>query len=154
MATRQVNCHGIIDSSAIGRRQYVILAFSSLLVLFDGVDTQVITFIVLVLVLVLAKQWYLPKADFGPLFFCCIFWSTNRQLRSLLRHSVHRHQKTTIVAIGPFGSFTLLAAFASNLPELNALRVLTGIGLGAVTPCVVSLVSESSLKERVPRLSC
>ena len=52
MNTRQVSFHDLIDNTRIGKRQLLILAFCSLLMLIDGFDTQVISFIVPVL----AKQ--------------------------------------------------------------------------------------------------
>jgi benzoate transport len=140
--TQQVNFHEIIDTSRIGRRQYVILAFCSLLMLFDGFDTQVIAFIVPVL----ATHWHLPKSAFGPIFSAVFFGLLIGNFGVPFVTPRIGTKKTTIIATGAFGLFTLLAVFASNVPELIVLRVLTGIGLGAATPCAVSLVSEFSPK--------
>jgi MFS transporter, AAHS family, 4-hydroxybenzoate transporter len=139
---RQVNFHDVIDSHSIGRRQYVILAFCSLLMLFDGFDTQVISFIVPVL----AKEWHLPKAAFGPIFSAVFFGLLIGNFGVPFLTQRIGTKKTIIIATGAFGLFTLLAAFASSVPQLITLRVLTGIGLGAATPCAVSLVSEFSPK--------
>jgi hypothetical protein len=53
MQARQVNVYDLIDSHRIGRREYLIVGFCALLMLFDGFDTQGISFIVPVL----AKDW-------------------------------------------------------------------------------------------------
>jgi MFS transporter, AAHS family, 4-hydroxybenzoate transporter len=140
--TRQVNFHDLIDSSGIGKRQLLILAFCSLLMLIDGFDTQVISFIVPVL----AKEWQLPKAVLGSIFSAAFFGLLIGNFGVPFVSRRIGTKKMAIIATGAFGLFTLLAAFVSSVPQLIALRVLTGIGLGAATPCAVSLVSEFSPK--------
>ena len=49
------------------------------------------------------------------------------------------------MAMGLFGLFTVLNVFATSVPQLPS-RFLTPIGLGAVTPHAVGLVSEFSGK--------
>ena len=49
------------------------------------------------------------------------------------------------VAMGLFGLFTVLNVFATSVPQLPS-RFPTPIGLGAVTPRAVGLVSEFSAK--------
>jgi AAHS family 4-hydroxybenzoate transporter-like MFS transporter len=127
--TRQVNFHEIIDSSAIGGRQYVILAFCSLLMLFDGFNTHVISFIAPVM----AKQWHWLKDAFGPIFSAVFFGLLIGHFGVAFITQRVGTKKTTIIAAGAFRLFTLLAASASNLAEQIVLRVLAGIGLGAAT---------------------
>lgn len=140
--TRQINFHDLIDGSRIGKRQFLILAFCSLLMLIDGFDTQVISFIVPVL----AREWHLPKAVLGSIFSSAFFGLLIGNFGVPFVSRRIGIKKMAVIATGAFGLFTLLAAFVSNVPELIALRVLTGIGLGAATPCAVSLVSEFSPK--------
>lgn len=108
----------------------------------DGFDTQVISFIVPVL----AKQWQLPKAVLGSIFSAAFFGLLIGNFGVPFVSRQIGTKKTAIIATGAFGLFTLLAAFVSSVPQLIALRVLTGVGLGAATPCAVSLVSEFSPK--------
>ncbi len=142
MNTRQVSFHDLIDNTRIGKRQLLILAFCSLLMLIDGFDTQVISFIVPVL----AKQWNLPKAVLGSIFSAAFFGLLIGNFGVPFVSRRIGTKTTAIIATGAFGLFTLLAAFVTSVPQLIALRVLTGIGLGAATPCAVSLVSEFSPK--------
>jgi AAHS family 4-hydroxybenzoate transporter-like MFS transporter len=64
MELRTINIYDVIDSRRVGRAQYFIVAFCALIMLFDGFDIQVISFIVPVL----AKEWHLPKSVIGSIF--------------------------------------------------------------------------------------
>jgi len=59
-----------------------------------------------------------------------------------------RHGRKTAILIGLaiFGAVSLLTMGASSLPQLAALRLITGMGLGGVIPNVVALVAELSPK--------
>jgi AAHS family 4-hydroxybenzoate transporter-like MFS transporter len=142
METRQVNFYELIESCKIGRRQYFIVGFCALLMLFDGFDTQVISFIVPVL----AKDWHLPKSVLGSIFSAAFFGLLIGNFSIPFLAQRFGTKKMAFVATGAFGLFTLLTVFATSVPQLIALRVLTGIGLGAATPCAVGLVSEFSPK--------
>ncbi|WP_201319648.1 MFS transporter, partial [Burkholderia sp. E168m30] len=142
MEIRKINVYDIIDSRRIGRRQYFIVAFCALLMLFDGFDTQVISFIVPVL----AKEWQLPKAVFGAIFSAVFFGLLIGNFGIPFATRRFSTKKIAFVATAAFGLFTVLTVFATSVPQLIALRFLTGIGLGAATPCAVGLVSEFSPK--------
>ncbi|WP_175695966.1 MFS transporter [Burkholderia ambifaria] len=142
MEIRKINVYDLIDSRRIGRRQYFIVAFCALLMLFDGFDTQVISFIVPVL----AKEWQLPKTVFGAIFSAVFFGLLIGNFSIPFATRRFGTKKIAFVATTAFGLFTVLTVFATSVPQLIALRFLTGIGLGAATPCAVGLVSEFSPK--------
>jgi benzoate transport len=142
MEIPQVNIYDLIDSRRIGRRQYFIVAFCALLMLFDGFDTQVISFIVPVL----AMEWQLPKAVFGAIFSAVFFGLLIGNFGIPFATQRFGTKKIAFVATAAFGLFTVLTVFATTVPQLICLRFLTGIGLGAATPCAVGLVSEFSPK--------
>jgi MFS transporter, AAHS family, 3-hydroxyphenylpropionic acid transporter len=57
-------------------------------------------------------------------------------------------KKVLVAAVGVFGFFSLLTAFAWNMQSLMWMRLLTGLGLGGALPMLIALVSESSGTER------
>jgi benzoate transport len=142
METRQVNIYDLIDSRRVGRAQYFIVAFCALIMLFDGFDIQVISFIVPVL----AKEWHLPKAALGSIFSAVFFGLLIGNFGISFLTQRFGTKKMAFISTAFFGLFTLLTVFATSVPELIALRVLAGIGLGSATPCAVGLISEFSPK--------
>jgi AAHS family 4-hydroxybenzoate transporter-like MFS transporter len=56
------------------------------------------------------------------------------------------HRRVIIVSTFFFGLCTLLTIMATNVPELLALRFLTGLGLGAAAPSAIALTGEYSPK--------
>jgi AAHS family 4-hydroxybenzoate transporter-like MFS transporter len=140
MEMRKVNVYDLIDSRRVGRAQYLIIAFCALIMLFDGFDIQVISFIVPVL----AKEWHLPKSVIGSIFSAVFFGLLigNFGIPFLIQRLGTK--KMAFIATASFGIFTVLTVAATNVPELIGLRVLAGIGLGSATPCAVGLISEFS----------
>jgi MFS family permease len=113
---RKINVYDIIDSRRIGRRQYFIVAFCALLMLFDGFDTQVISFIVPVL----AKEWQLPKAVFGAIFSAVFFGLLIGNFGIPFATRRFGTKKIAFVATAAFGLFTVLTVFATSVPQLVA----------------------------------
>ena len=142
METRTLNIHDIIDRHRIGRTQYVALGLCALLMLFDGFNTQTISYIVPVL----AKDWHLPKSILGTIFSAAFVGLLIGNFGVSPLANRFGPKKMTVLSTAAFGLFTLLTVFVTNVPQLIALRVLTGIGLGAAAPCAIGLTSEFSPK--------
>ena len=142
MESRKVYIHDVIDHSRVGRAQYVALALCALLMLFDGFTTQAFSYIVPVL----ANDWHLPKSILGTIFSSVLIGLMigNFGVSPLAKR--FGTKKMTAWSTAAFGLFTLLTVFVTNVPQLIALRLLTGIGLGAAVPCAVGLTSEFSPK--------
>ena len=142
MEPRKVNIHDVIDRDRIGRAQYVALGLCALLMLFDGFNTQTISYIVPVL----AKEWHLPKSILGTIFSAAFvgLLMGNFGISSLANR--FGPKKMTVLSTAIFGLFTVLTVFVTNAPQLIVLRLLTGIGLGAAAPCAIGLTSEFSPK--------
>jgi len=142
MESRKVYIHDVIDQSRIGRAQYIALALCALLMLFDGFTTQAFSYIVPVL----ANDWHLPKSVLGSIFSSVLIGLMigNFGISPLAKR--FGTKKMTVWSTAAFGLFTLLTVFVTNVPELIALRLLTGIGLGVAVPCAVGLTSEFSPK--------
>jgi benzoate transport len=142
MEPRKVNIHDVIDRYRIGRTQYVALGLCALLMLFDGFNTQTISYIVPVL----AKEWHLPKAILGTIFSSAFVGLLIGNFGISPLANRFGPKKMTVLSTAVFGIFTVLTVFVTSAPQLIVLRLLTGIGLGAAAPCAIGLTSEFSPK--------
>ncbi|HEX6511549.1 MAG TPA: MFS transporter, partial [Chloroflexota bacterium] len=55
---------------------------------------------------------------------------------------MYGRRRTFLLALGVFGLFSMVAAFAWNFESLLAIRIIEGFGLGAEIPLAVSLFNE------------
>jgi len=94
---------------------------------------------------VLAKEWHLSKPDTGSIFSTYLFGLLIDNFGIPFLTQRFETKRMAFVATGLFGLFTVLNVFATSVQQLPS-RFLIGIGLGAVTPRAVSLVSEFSAK--------
>src|ERR1700744_4370376 len=142
MAVADVNIHDVIDREPIGKTQVVALVLFALLLLFDGFNIQAISYIVPVL----AKDWQLPKTILGTIFSVAFLGLLIGNFGISPLANRFGPKRMAVISTASFGLFTLLTVFATNAHELIALRLLTGIGLGAAVPCAIGLTSEFSPK--------
>jgi AAHS family 4-hydroxybenzoate transporter-like MFS transporter len=142
MEPRKVNIHEVIDQQEIGRTQYVALGLCALLMLFDGFNTQTISYIVPVL----AREWHLPKAILGTIFSAAFIGLLIGNFGISPLANRFGTKRMLALSTAAFGIFTLVTVFVTNTPQLIALRLLAGIGLGAAAPCAIGLTSEFSPK--------
>lgn len=142
METSSADIHDLIDRHKPGRSQYIALLLCAALMLFDGFNTQTISYIVPVL----AHDWHLPKSELGTIFSSAFVGLLigNFGISSLANR--FGPKKMTVISAAVFGLFTLLTLFATDVNQLIAARLLTGIGLGAAAPCAIGLTSEFSPK--------
>jgi AAHS family 4-hydroxybenzoate transporter-like MFS transporter len=128
----------LIDRQRVGRFHVLVLALTGSVMFLDGLDTQAISFIAPAV----AKEWSLPVASLGPIFSASILGLMIGYLAlSPLANRVG-HRLLVIVSTALFGVFTLLCALVADDVQLIVLRLLTGVGLGAVIPSAVALASE------------
>jgi AAHS family 4-hydroxybenzoate transporter-like MFS transporter len=144
LQNEEVRLTDVIDNRPLGRFHYLILFLSGAVMFLDGFDTQSISFAAPVI----AREWGLPVAALGPILSAAIVGLMLGYLvLSPLANRVG-HRRVVVVCTAIFGSLTLASAMAMEPSHLIALRFLTGAGLGAVIPSVVSLTSEFAPKRR------
>jgi MFS transporter, AAHS family, 4-hydroxybenzoate transporter len=134
----------VIERRPVGTFHVLLLTLTGSVMFLDGLDTQSISFVAPVV----AKQWHLSDAALGPMFSASIVGLLVGYL--VLSPLADRigHRTLIISATTLFAVFTLLCAFAGNEPQLLALRLLTGIGLGAAIPSTVALAGEFAPSRR------
>ena len=142
MAGAKINIHDVIDREPIKRTQVVALVLFALLLLSVGYDIQVASYYVPVL----AKVWHLPKSILGTIFSAAFVGLLIGNFGISPLANRFGPKKMAVISTTAIGLLTLLTLLATNANELIALRLLTGIGLGAAVPCAVGLTSEFSPK--------
>jgi AAHS family 4-hydroxybenzoate transporter-like MFS transporter len=127
-----------IDGRPVGRFHVLVLALTGSVMFLDGLDTQAISFIAPAV----AGEWGLPVAALGPIFSASIAGLMIGYLVIAPLATRLGHRTVVIVATALFGLVTIACAAAADGTQLLVLRLLTGVGLGAVIPSAVGLASE------------
>ncbi len=122
----------------------MVLMLSGAVMFLDGFDTQAISFAAPVV----AREWNLPVAALGPILSAAIVGLMVGYLVLAPLASRVGHRRMVIWCTAIFGILSLVTAAAAEPLHLIVLRFLTGAGLGAVIPSVVSLTSEFAPKRR------
>lgn len=123
-------------------RKITLLAF--LTILLDGFDTTSIGFVVPTL----AAQWQLPLSAFTPVFVATSLGAAlGYALSGRLAVSLQR-RNIVLGSVVLFALGSCLGALAESVPVLAAIRLVSGIGLGAAIPAVVSLAVDGVPPER------
>ncbi|WOE30862.1 MULTISPECIES: MFS transporter [unclassified Acinetobacter] len=138
MTLQAVNVNNIIDKARFNSFHFKVVAWSLLIILFDGYDLAING----VALPLLMEDWGLTAVQAGMLastalagmmFGAMIFGS--------LADKIGR-KKVIMICIVLFSGLTFAGGFASNPTEFAILRFLAGLGIGGVMPNLVALTSE------------
>lgn len=120
--------------------QIRIFAICSLVVFFDGFDTQAIGYVAPLL----AKATNAPLSSFGAVFSIGLAGAVLGAFIFGPLGDRFGRRWLLIGASAIFAAFSLFTMFVTSLPELLIVRFLTGVGLGGAVPTSLALVSEYS----------
>ncbi|MBY0240527.1 MAG: MFS transporter [Burkholderiaceae bacterium] len=130
----------IIERGKLGAYQIRILLLCALAVVFDGFDVQAMGFVAPAI----KQEWQVGPAVLGPIFSASLFGMViGSLLLSALADRIGR-RPVLIGAVLASGVMTLASSTADTVQELMVLRFITGIGLGAILPNALALISEYS----------
>jgi MFS transporter, AAHS family, 4-hydroxybenzoate transporter len=120
------------------RRPWAVLGVSFALVMIDGYDLFVVSFVAPLI----AKDLHLNFSSLGTVFAAGLAGSMVGGL--VLGHIADRagRRPTVLVSLATAGVATLLCSQASSLGAFAALRFLTGLALGGLLAAIVPLVAE------------
>jgi len=133
-----IDVKGWIDERPITGYQYLILAVCFVIIMFDGYDAAAIGFIAPSLI----EQWGISHAQMGPILGAAMFGVALGALIAGPWADKFGRKRVLLISITLFSFFSLLSAFSRTPLEMGLLRFLTGLGLGAVMPNCVTLISE------------
>jgi len=127
-----------IDERPISKYQWVVLSLCFIIIMFDGYDAAVMGFIAPALI----EDWGISRAEMGPILGAAMFGVAIGALIAGPNADRFGRKRVLMWSILCFALFSLLSTFARTPMEMAILRFLTGLGLGAVMPNTVTLVSE------------
>jgi MFS transporter, AAHS family, 4-hydroxybenzoate transporter len=134
----KINAATFIDAQPVSRLQLLVIVLCGLVVLFDGLDTQVIGY----LGPALSAEWNIPRAQLGPVFSASQVGLVAGLLIIGACSDRLGRRLSIIVSVMLFAVFTLLTAFAQGVTDLMIYRLLAGIGLGGAMPNALALTGE------------
>jgi len=126
------------ETGPVAGRQWAVLAMVLAALAVDGIDTQLLALVAPRIM----DEWGVEKASFGPAMSAALFgMALGAGVGGWLGDRLGR--KTVLVgATILFGVGTAAVGFATSLPMLVALRLVSGLGFGALAPTGAALVSE------------
>lgn len=135
---KTVDVTAAIERARFGRFQFLITALCALIAMLDGFDTQAIAYVAPVI----AEQWKMSVAGFGPIFGAGLAGLTVGAF--LLSPAADRFGRKSVILLSMFvfGVFSLVTAWADTMDHLLLYRFLTGVGLGGAMPNIIALTAE------------
>ena len=139
-----IDIPALIDASKISSSQIKILIMVGITVVMDGFDVQAMGYVAPAII----KEWGVSKANLGPVFGAGLFGMLVGSLSlSVLADKIGR-RPVLIWATVFFALCMLATAHVSTISELQVLRFITGLGLGAIMPNAMALAGEFSPKRK------
>lgn len=138
--SRTVDVTNVIDNSPLSGIQKRAILICIVIAIIDGFDAQSIGFAAPAI----ADDWGVSASSFGVVFSLGLI---GMMLGGMLFGPISDRFGRRNVIIGctiGFGVLTLLTSQAPNVEILMALRFLTGLGLGGITPNLIAVASEYS----------
>ncbi len=134
----KVDVQAFIDEQRFSRFHIQLFVLCFLVIALDGMDTGAMGYIAPSLI----KDWNLSRAALGPVLSATLIGiGIGAVVVSPIADRIGR-KGVLIGSVFAFGAFSMAAAFSQSLEMLAALRLLTGIGLGAAVPNIVTLMAE------------
>jgi AAHS family 4-hydroxybenzoate transporter-like MFS transporter len=133
-----VDVQTFLDEHRFSPFQWTIFGLCFLIVLADGFDTAAIGFIAPSLL----KEWGLDKPALKGVLSAALFGLAAGALSSGPLADWLGRKKLLVASVTVFALACLASAFSQSLSQLTALRLVTGLGLGAAMPNAVTLMSE------------
>ncbi|MFC7418723.1 MFS transporter [Iodobacter arcticus] len=139
-----INIPELIDANKISSTQMWIMIMIGLTVLMDGFDVQAMGYVAPAII----KEWGVSKANLGPVFGAGLLGMLVGSLAlSTLADKIGR-RPVLIWATIFYAVCTLATTQVTTIIELQIMRFMTGLGLGAIMPSALALVGEFSPKRK------
>ncbi|MEG3131452.1 aromatic acid/H+ symport family MFS transporter [Pantoea cypripedii] len=127
-----------IDARPISPFQWRVLFLCLVIIMFDGYDAAAMGFIAPALI----EHWGISRAAMGPILGAAMFGVAIGALIAGPLSDRFGRKRIILLSFLMFSAFSLLCAFATTPLQMALLRFITGLGLGAVMPNCVTLLSE------------
>ncbi|MFZ9585081.1 MAG: MFS transporter [Pseudohongiellaceae bacterium] len=138
MSTAVPTPDDLLDAWPVSRLQWRVIMLCALVVLIDGLDTQVIGY----LGPALSAEWQIPRERLGPVFSASLVGLMAGLLLVGALADRYGRRFCLLFSVSLFAVFTLLTAFAQGTGDLMLWRFFAGIGLGGAMPNALALTGE------------
>ena len=136
----------VMDSRPLGRFQSATILLCSLVIVFDGFDTQSMG----LLAPSMSEDLHIPLKYFGTILSAALF---GLMISSLIIGPLADRwgrKWALVLSVFTFAFFMTLTARANSFEAILILRFLTGLGLGGAIPNAVALACEYAPKRLIP----
>lgn len=132
------NATSWIDGLKFGPFHWMVIILTSLTLIFDGYDSQIVAYIMPKVL----KEWHLTPVAAGSLAsYGFMGLMVGAAVFGMMSDRIGR-KKTLMTCIAVFSIFSGAAFFAPNFKVFVTLRFLAGLGMGGAMPICITLVSE------------
>jgi AAHS family 4-hydroxybenzoate transporter-like MFS transporter len=138
MSGRTVNVTELIDERSFGRFQFLVALWCGFLVIIDGFDIGTTAYVVPVM----APQWHVSPAGFGPVFLSTLVGVLFGTLAAGPLADRFGRKRVALAAVATFGVFELATLPVGAITSFIIVRFLTGLGIGALMPISIALTAE------------
>lgn len=143
-AVQTIDIPSVIDNNRLSRSQLWVLIMVGLTVVMDGFDVQSMGYVAPAII----ADWGVSKAELGPVFGAGLFGMLVGSLTlSVLSDKIGR-RPVLIWATVFFSLCMLVTAHVTSIGQLQVIRFVTGLGLGAIMPNALALVGEFSPRHK------
>jgi AAHS family 4-hydroxybenzoate transporter-like MFS transporter len=135
-----INVADFIDEHKISSFQIKILILCSIVMFIDGFDSQSMGYCVPLI----AKQWSVEKAAFGPVFSGGLLGMALGALGFGALADRFGRKSIVVFCVFYFSIFSFAKVFATDVPTLLVLHFLACLGLGGAMSSAIALIAEYS----------
>ncbi|WP_199259048.1 MFS transporter [Paracoccus binzhouensis] len=127
-----------IDERRMSAQQWLLTALCFAIVLCDGMDVAVMGFLAPAII----EEWDLSRAAFGLVMAAAPIGLALGAIFAGSSSDFFGRRRVLLASVFAFGVLTWLTAEARTPAQMAALRLATGLGLGAAMPNTTTLLSE------------
>ncbi|BBQ01615.1 MFS transporter (plasmid) [Burkholderia sp. SFA1] len=135
---KTIDIKAFIDERPISAYQWLLVALCFLIVMADGMDVAIMGFVAPSII----ADWHISRPAFGLVMSAAPIGLVIGALAAGPASDRVGRKWVLITSVFLFGVFTIATAFTNSPASMAALRLLTGIGLGAAMPNTTTLLSE------------
>ena len=134
-AGKTIDIPDLINNNKIGSFQIGMLILCGLCVIMDGFDVQAMGYVAPAII----ADWHVSKANLGPVFGAGLLGMLVGSLVFSITADKFGRRPVLIGSTIFFSLCMLVTPLATNIEQLQLIRFITGLGLGAVMPNAMAL---------------